>query len=58
MAMITFTSGWTFSSVCVSSNARLRSSSLGPDVHELSDPVLRGELSRMFLIHSFWSWRR
>ena len=29
IAMITFTCGWTLSSVCVSSNARLRSSSLG-----------------------------
>ena len=54
MAMITLTSGWTFRRVCVSSKARLRSSSLGRTSTSFRSGYFAASCSRMFLIHSFW----
>ena len=43
IAMISFTDGYTFSTVCVSANALSRSSSLGRTVDELQVRILRAQ---------------
>ena len=54
MAMITLTLGWTRSSVCVSSNAFLRSSSLGRMSTIFRFGYFSGSSLRISAIQEFW----